>query len=623
MGSNDEYTDLVERARRGDEDCMNRLAERARERLRMYVRRLTLDDDVTQDILQESMLEMFRFLDKLERADRFWPWLFRIATRNFHDQHEREQRRRRLSPHEGEDRNTRKREERQEGLENLVSQELRQVVSAAMLRLKPQYRTVLTLRCFEEMPYSEISEVVGCSEFGARMRFLRAKKALARQLSRGGFGKKSLLVALVIYGKMTATSEAAAANVSVTSATMKAGLAASLTAMATSKTALVGLAAGGLFAAGSIVATPAANNAEPGLRRPEAAGFFDTTRHVEVDRNGQECWYYYPPRAGGAVMIWLKSSAEARHSYCQWLQNDQANYYRTEDTIYINNYRIWNDDLFVRRLPTDGPQMREFLSSVEGRTEQMDYVPGNRDGLLVIVRRDKSGTRSQITQRYDVSDEEYFRYNRPGGAKIIDNRDVMHKRGWTYFRVAGRINEQDIWGVGRISFVHAGSGLYYPWLRLRVGEALRIEDSGSEACVYEQSGRRLARYEGGSFFKGLGRPWMGLHAIDTVRRDAARERIWFETEMLPGGDRGRVTLTSGQTRLVYTINMEKDIVERVSFSTGGIERGELTFSYLEQIEQEGTLDEFVPPTQRTSGRRNRLPGLWLMGLAEGKLGGAG
>ncbi len=83
MGNKDDYIEIVKQAQLGDEKSVNHLAELARGRLRAYIYRLTLDEDLTQDILQETMLKMLKFLNKLERADRFWPWLFRIAGNNF------------------------------------------------------------------------------------------------------------------------------------------------------------------------------------------------------------------------------------------------------------------------------------------------------------------------------------------------------------------------------------------------------------------------------------------------------------------------------------------------------------------------------------------------------------
>ena len=76
---------LVQKAQLGDRDSLNRLAETARVRLHEFVLRLTLNEDLAQDIVQETMLEMLRIFDKLRKAEMFWPWLCGIAvnkTRN-------------------------------------------------------------------------------------------------------------------------------------------------------------------------------------------------------------------------------------------------------------------------------------------------------------------------------------------------------------------------------------------------------------------------------------------------------------------------------------------------------------------------------------------------------------
>jgi len=59
-----------------------------------------------------------------------------------------------------------------------------------------------------------------------------------------------------------------------------------------------------------------------------------------------------------------------------------------------------------------------------------------------------------------------------------------------------------------------------PWLRLEVVDRLKIVDSGVEARIYDIEGKIAGRYEGSSFFTGLSRPWMGLHTVDTICRDA-------------------------------------------------------------------------------------------------------
>ncbi|MHC4558097.1 MAG: hypothetical protein ACYS80_12425 [Planctomycetota bacterium] len=69
MKKNFDYVKLVERAQLGDKHCLDRLTELAEERLREDVGRITLDHDLTQDIVQETLLEMCKILGKLKRSE--------------------------------------------------------------------------------------------------------------------------------------------------------------------------------------------------------------------------------------------------------------------------------------------------------------------------------------------------------------------------------------------------------------------------------------------------------------------------------------------------------------------------------------------------------------------------
>ena len=611
MGETNNYTELVKKAQLGDERALNRLAELARERLRGYVFRLTLVHDLTEDILQESMLEMFKFLDKLEKADRFWPWLRRIAANKINHHYARQPHQNQGSMSETQGLST----DPGQGIVNLVGQELKQTVLHAMDQLKPRHRQVLVLRCYEEMKYANIAVEMGCSEFGARRLFYRAKKALAKQLARRGLGRESLLVALILFGKITATSEAAAAHVSVTAATIKVGAAASLAAMATTKTAMVSLAATGVIAVSSVAVVPRVEKMGWGPQETNAESFVNTPIPTKLSHEFEACWYYYPPNADGAVMMRLISNTRGRQSYCQWLQNDQANYYKRNNTITIENHRMWTSNLGVRRLPTDSPQLRDSLSRVEGVREVMDYAANSRGALLVAVKYDEDGSASQTTHHRDIADEEFFRYGWPAGAKIVDNRDAMHQRGWTYFRITGQIGGKGISGTGRLPLVCATSERFSPWLELTMANGTRVCDTSTGAFVFNASGKVTA-YESGSFFKGLARPWMGLHTIDTVRRDAAEQKVWFETKPLPGREQVQVTLDCPQVKLVYTIGMETDVIEKITFYSGNGSEGELRFSYLQDIEDVG--NEFTQPRIRSdrAARRQGQGVLWLVRLLD-------
>jgi len=79
MDDSADYIELVEKARLGDEESLIRLAEAATVRLVGYVYRLTLEEDLTQEIVQESILEMYKVFEKLKKAEKFWSWLYSIA----------------------------------------------------------------------------------------------------------------------------------------------------------------------------------------------------------------------------------------------------------------------------------------------------------------------------------------------------------------------------------------------------------------------------------------------------------------------------------------------------------------------------------------------------------------
>ena len=107
----------------------------------------------------------------------------------------------------------------QDRVAGMVSEEVKQIVLAAMQKLPPEHRAVLAMRCYGQLSFSQIAEQLGCREFRVRILFSRVTKSLSKNLVKNGLGKESLLGALLIFGKMTATSEASAAGISITGMT--------------------------------------------------------------------------------------------------------------------------------------------------------------------------------------------------------------------------------------------------------------------------------------------------------------------------------------------------------------------------------------------------------------------
>jgi RNA polymerase sigma-70 factor (ECF subfamily) len=225
MGTEPGFTQWVCQAQLGDRGAADHLAAVARQRLYSYIYRLTLNHDLAQDLLQETLLKMVENMKELEQPERFWGWLFRTAlgvVQHYYRDRAREQAiefselsRRRLSDYLAQDHN--------DGLNHAIREELSETMVLAIGQLKLTYRNVLLLRCYEQMSYAEIADQMGCKELRARVLFFRAKRALCRRLTKRGFAKGLLLTGLGLFGLLTAPTDSVPAAGTVTAASLHTG----------------------------------------------------------------------------------------------------------------------------------------------------------------------------------------------------------------------------------------------------------------------------------------------------------------------------------------------------------------------------------------------------------------
>jgi len=157
---------------------MERLAVAVRQRLYPFVLRTTWDCDLTEDILQETLLTVLREVGSLREAQRFWPWVHRIAWSKIQD-HVRSARLHsaakaamlRSQGSEG-------RAADASALDASIRAETRERLCALLEQLSRAHRDIIHLRCYEQLPYAEIASRTRMSPQKARARFHRATEAL-------------------------------------------------------------------------------------------------------------------------------------------------------------------------------------------------------------------------------------------------------------------------------------------------------------------------------------------------------------------------------------------------------------------------------------------------------------
>jgi RNA polymerase sigma factor (sigma-70 family) len=610
MNTNGDYTQFVVKAQQGDRAALNGLADLVKPRLQEYVVRMTLDTHLAQDMVQESLLTMVQNFDSLREPEKFWFWLSRIALHKVRAHYRRNWRRSSLlsqfQPRQAAG-------GVQDAVAEVIGQEIKQIVLSAMAHLPPEYRAILAMRCYDQLTFPQISQQLGCRELKARALFSRAKRALGKNLTKNGLGKASLLGALVIFGKFTAVTEAAVTDISVAASTLKIGVLPALMVALSSRMAVTLVAtAGVLTAAVPLVSQIAHYNGNDTIDTPSlqvSMGFQGSKMPLEYQ-------YYYPPGDQDVVHIQTRASEENTRSDWRWLQNANANYWCNGNQVFIKNAHMFSSDLAVLRLPTDSSEMKALLDRVESRQTSTQAVRSTRSGLLIITGTNDNGPFTHVRSDYDISDEQVFQNPWPNDMKVIDERDALHQQGWCYFRITGDVKGKQILGAGRIPFVLSKHTEHFPWLRLSVENAMVLEDDPAGARISGGTGTMRAGYASGTFLRGLSRPWEGLHTVDTIRRDVAKQRLWFETQSISRTQEVTVTVIHHGFKIVYTIDMKTDLVRQIHFFKDKSEQGRLSVEYLKDVKgSTGVIEPKLP--RRRPARHKRLDTLWMLDLVKG------
>ena len=232
----------IRQAQAGNMQNLSAVAEQVRQKVYTYIYRLTLDYHLTQDLTQETVLEMIKALPQLKvpHVNGFWGWIFRTALGKV-QHHFRLQGARRLARKTTSDDSVLESQGSDDNnpMNAIVSEEIRKTVLDAMQAIKIKYRNILVLRCFENLSYGQIAGITGGSELRARLLFFRAKHSLKNQLERHGFKRDHLLAVLTMFAGLTlGTGKKAAAGEVVLASSLETGLGISLASLITAKTAI-------------------------------------------------------------------------------------------------------------------------------------------------------------------------------------------------------------------------------------------------------------------------------------------------------------------------------------------------------------------------------------------------
>jgi RNA polymerase sigma-70 factor (ECF subfamily) len=180
---------LVERARSGDQQAFGDLVTQYERKVYRLAMNITRNEEDAEDVLQEAFLKAYGHLDRFKGDSKFYTWLVRIAV-NEALMKLRQRKGDRTVPLDepvdtGEETMVREIAVWGDNPEQQYSkEEIQNILSEAVDSLKPDFRTVFTLRDIEEMSTEETAEILGISVPAVKSRLLRARLALREKLTR-------------------------------------------------------------------------------------------------------------------------------------------------------------------------------------------------------------------------------------------------------------------------------------------------------------------------------------------------------------------------------------------------------------------------------------------------------
>jgi RNA polymerase sigma-70 factor (ECF subfamily) len=178
---------LVAAAKRGDMAAFEELVNRYESRIFRLTMNITQNREDAEDATQEAFLKSFRSLDRFLGGSRFYTWLVRIAV------NEALMRLRKRRPGvisldqpleaDGELMPVEVRDWGPTPEQRFAETEMNSILSEAIAKLEPIFRTVFVLRDVEELSTEETAELLGISVPAVKSRLLRARLKLRENLS--------------------------------------------------------------------------------------------------------------------------------------------------------------------------------------------------------------------------------------------------------------------------------------------------------------------------------------------------------------------------------------------------------------------------------------------------------
>lgn len=160
------------------EAAFRSLVSEYKERLYWHIRKMVLDHDDTDDVLQNTFIKVFRNIDNFKGDSKLYTWMYRIATNEAITFLNKKAKRNNVTIDTLKD----------QAIDNLRSDvyfegdEIQLQLQKAIHTLPPKQQQIFTMKYFEDHTYEELSELLDTSVGGLKSSYHIAVKKIKEYL---------------------------------------------------------------------------------------------------------------------------------------------------------------------------------------------------------------------------------------------------------------------------------------------------------------------------------------------------------------------------------------------------------------------------------------------------------
>jgi len=175
---------ILEFQKNNTEDAFNILVQRYKNPLTNFVFRFLGDYESCNDVVQETMIKVYRYKDSYSSVAKFSTWIYTIAGNLARTEYRRQRRRNLFSINDyGEEHKTFDLPDETNRPDVATDSGIKdEIIQKALLKVKETYREAVILRDIQGMSYEEISEILGVNEGTVKSRINRGRAQLQELL---------------------------------------------------------------------------------------------------------------------------------------------------------------------------------------------------------------------------------------------------------------------------------------------------------------------------------------------------------------------------------------------------------------------------------------------------------